>query len=631
MRIILSFLILQLLSSCTGFNVKEETESQKLILELYEKAKDDETPFEQRKDNINEALDLISQNDSLKAALLYSKCNIHFSLKEYDSLFYFGNTLRQIAPDSSTYLSLGKYEHLLAYYHENILFDIDSAFYYNNSAKNYFLKVPDSSRAVKRILRQAILQNISNDFFGAKETLTEALPYLAKNERAEIYGELGDNNSMLLNLSGAITYYKLAIQTSRNEKDVLGYKNNLATTFTKNKDFVAAIKLLRSLLKDTLLEKHPSTYARVLDNLSYAQLKNGMDITEQDFLKSLTIRKRKNDKRGQIASYTHLGEYFLKTDPMIAARYLDTVLQISKQLKIPQAEQDALKFMMKLQSKNTAIRNRYIFLQDSLYQVGLKVKTQFAKMKYDDEQKQLSILKLEAEKERKNAELAKQRTQKTLWLSLSGFLILGGISAFFSLRQHHKKEKLQEVYTTEKRISKKIHDELANDIYGVMTRMEHSKTFQKENTLDSLEDIYKRTRDISRETGSIDTQNFQDELKKLLSQFRNDDTTIALKGFNTVKWNGISDEKKITLYRILNELLVNMKKHSEATLVSVAFENTKKELKIIYSDNGEGVKTPFEKGAGLANTENRIKNIKGTFSFESELGKGVRIKCAFPI
>lgn len=637
LRIIHFLLVLLLAGSCVEFNEKEkqENEKEKWVSEWYEKARDNEIPLEYRRNHINKALKLNIQNDSLESTLLYSKCNIHFSLKEYDSLFFFGHMLRKYASSSSDYLSLGKYEHLLAYYHENIVFNIDSAFYYNNLAKNYFLKIPDSSRALKRIIRQATLKNISNDFFGAKETLTEALEYLDTNEDdnelALIYAELAANNRKLLNLTDAISYYQLAIRTSKTKEDIISFKNNLATTFIDNKDFGTATSILKKLLNDSLLKKQSTGYARVLDNLSFAQWKKDKRNVEQKLLEALHIRKQQNDKRGQIASYTHLGDFFSDTHPKKAERYLDTVLEISKQLRIPKAEQDALKFLMDLQPNNTRIRNRYIFLQDSMYQLGLKVKTQFAKMKYDDGQKQLSILKLEAEKVRKNAELANQRTQKTLWLSLSGLLVLGGILAFYGLSQRHRKEKLQEVYETEKRISKKVHDELANDIYGVMTRMEHSKTLSKEDTLDAIEDIYIRTRDISHETGSVDTKNFQDELKKLLSQFRNDDTTIAVKGFSAIQWGSISEEKKITLYRILNELLVNMKKHSGATLVSIAFEKKKKVIAIEYSDNGRGVQLPFQKGAGLSNTENRIKNSNGTFSFESELGKGVRIKCAFPL
>lgn len=637
MRLLYFLLFIQILTSCTDYagDKEKKVDDSELVSELYEKSRDLKSPLTDRKKNIQEALRLNTQNDSLEAALLYSKSSIHFSLKEYDSAFYVGKKLKAFATNSAAYLSLGKYDHLLAYYHENIAFNIDSAFFYNNTSKNYFLRIPDSSRALKRILRQAILKNISNDFFGAKETLTEALGYLKTNNNkkdlALVYSELASNNSRLLNHSDAISYYQLAVQTSDNHKDILGYKNNLATTFTKEEYYTTAITLLKTVLEDTLVEKGTTFYARVLDNLAYAQWKNGTSNPTKLFFKALNTRKQKNDKRGLIASNSHLGQYYSKLNPKKAERYLDTLIQISKELKIPKAEQDALKLLMTLQPENVTIRNRYVVLQDSLYQVGLQVKTQFAKMKYDDEQKELAILQLKIEKALETKKLTSQQTQKTLLILFIFFLILGIILAYYGLRQRYKKEKLREVYETEKRISKVIHDELANDIYGIMTHLEHSKSYPKALVLDSLENIYNQTRDISHNNGIINTQHYAEELKKLLSQFRNEDTVIIAKGLNTLAWERVAEEKKITLYRILNELLVNMKKHSGATVASITFNPFKDKLSIAYADNGKGMKLPIEKGIGLYNTETRIKNLNGTISFESETEKGTQINFSFPI
>lgn len=636
-RLGLLFSLIFLLSCNDTVNTPFENPNSKDLYKIYLAASDKTSSLESRYELVNEAYDKVRPftTDSLFSKLLYLKSVLHLYKEEYDSLFIYNKNLEEVAGLNNDDYYLGKSKYLFGYYYSDIVHQSDSAFYYYNQSKNIFLQLQDSSEIGKRFMSMGIIQHDKGDYFGAKESLSDALRYLDPVDDskflASTYNELGSNFEVLSDYGSAIEYYLRAIEISPFPKDKLAYKNNLAIAYKNNDELKKAELILFEVNNDSLLIKGSNQEIRVLDNLGYVRwLLAGSDVGTQ--LKyALEQRKKNNDRRGQLASYMHLGEYNSKKNRKVSKSYLDTLLILSRSLRAPTAEKDGLNLLMSLEPQNIDLRNRYIHLQDSLYQVGLKVKTQFAKMKYDDEQKQLSILKLEAERERKNTELANQRTQKTLWLSLSGFLVLGGISAFYSLRQRHRKEKLQEVYETEKRISKKVHDELANDIYGVMTRMEHSKTFQKENTLDSLEDIYKRTRDISHETGSIDTQNFQDELKKLLSQFRNDDTTIAVKGLSTIKWGGISDEKKITLYRVLNELFVNMKKHSEATLVSVAFENSKKALKIDYSDNGKGVKKSFQKGAGLSNTENRIKNIDGTFSFESELGKGVRIKCAFPI
>lgn len=637
MRISYLLLFFIILVSCKkmGTAHDERTSSEKAILHLYDKAKDMAYSPMERKEYLHKALRIHTKNDSLEVVMRYSKCYLHFSLKEYDSLFYEGKKLTESATASTDFLSLGKYYHLMAYYYENVAHHMDSAYYYNNVSKNYYLQVRDSGRALKRLLRQAVLQNISNDFFGAKETLTEALRYpknsITNKDLGVIYGELAANNNKLSNHKDAISYYKFAIATTNDSVDILAYKNNLASTLINQGRYASAISLLKPLLADTLVEKKTAFYARVLDNLAFAEWKNGKKQQRPKLFEALKIRKEKNDKRGQIASYSHLGKYHSKDYPKQAEKYFDTVIHLSRQLKIPKAEQDALKNLMHLQPNNVKIRNRYVFLQDSLYQVGLKVKTQFAKMKYDDEQKQLSILRLEAEQERKNTDLAREQLQKILLLALSVILLLIGTFLVFFLKQRHKKEKLQEVYATEKRISKKVHDELANDIYGIMTLMEHKKPFPKEAALQGLDDIYKRTRNISHATGHIETENFLEELRNLLSQFRSDDMTMAVLGMDQVKWGSMPSETKITLYRVLNELMVNMKKHSGATAVSLRFQQLGNNLNFWYTDNGRGVQLPLNRGEGISNTETRTKNHGGTISFDSAPNKGFKVQCTLPI
>ena len=122
-------------------------------------------------------------------------------------------------------------------------------------------------------------------------------------------------------------------------------------------------------------------------------------------MEALSIRKSNDDLRGQLASYTHLGEFYSTTNEKRAEAYFDTVIQISKNIRAPKAEQDVLKKLLDFSNNNLKIYDRYIVLQDSLYEQELKVKTQFAKYKYDDKSKQESIVRLEKENALKELEL----------------------------------------------------------------------------------------------------------------------------------------------------------------------------------------------------------------------------------
>ena len=155
---------------------------------------------------------------------------------------------------------------------------------------------------------------------------------------------------------------------------------------------------------------------------------------------------------------------------------------------------------------------------------------------------------------------------------------------------------------------------------------------QSLTVVSELEHIYNRTRDISRENNSFDIgPNFAQELSTMLSSFGSWDTQIIIKDIDEINWQAITPEKKIIVHRALQELMVNMKKHSEAGLVAITFKKEAKKVLITYADNGVGIsEDDIIYCNGLKNTENRIKTIGGSFIFDTDKGKGFKAKMYFP-
>ena len=197
------------------------------------------------------------------------------------------------------------------------------------------------------------------------------------------------------------------------------------------------------------------------------------------------------------------------------------------------------------------------------------------------------------------------------------------------VRQRSKREKIKQIYLTESRISKRIHDEIANDIYNVMSILEPVAPVA---VVDRLEKIYLRTRDISRENSEIDTgENYLPGLLSLLGSTTPVNTRLIIKGEETINWNKLKAEKKIVLYRVLQELMVNMKKHSGATLVALVFTAEKNKIRVSYSDNGRGTKSSLlERGNGIKNLHNRLKTVNGNIIFDTE-GKGLKAEISLTI
>jgi len=255
------------------------------------------------------------------------------------------------------------------------------------------------------------------------------------------------------------------------------------------------------------------------------------------------------------------------------------------------------------------------YLPSNNYKVEVKVLDQSTGLSYTQSLLKLSVL-------------------PPFWLTWwFGLLIMSAlimvVYSIYKFQIRHKKEKIREIYNTETRISKVIHDELANDVYNVMGGLE---AIVPAETMDKLEHIYSRTRNISRENMEIDTgPGYLDNLTALLSAICPGDARLIISG-KTLSLNDLNPEKKFVVYRVLQEIMVNMKKHSRASLVALVFTEEKKYLKINYSDNGKGTTSQaIQNGNGLKNVENRIFSVNGKLTFENEKGKGLKIMILIPV
>ncbi|WP_281232174.1 sensor histidine kinase [Flavobacterium gelatinilyticum] len=286
-------------------------------------------------------------------------------------------------------------------------------------------------------------------------------------------------------------------------------------------------------------------------------------------------------------------------------------------------------------STETELKNNfllYIKLSDSLNKINLKNQNQFA-AKYNSKNLNLKIKTYKTENE---LQLERQKNRNIvsyiiILLSLTLILIL-----YFYLTSKANKEKVDATYKSEIRIAKKLHDELANDLYHTIAFTEHknlSVQENKEQLLNNLDVIYSRIRDISKENSFIVTdENYVFYLKEMISGFHTSNINLLINGLDSICWNCVERNKKITTYRIIQELLVNMKKHSEATLVGINFKEAGKKITINYTDNGKGAainNKTFK--SGLHNIENRIQNIRGEINIDTNPNKGFKVVFKFPI
>lgn len=519
---------------------------------------------------------------------------------------------------------------------------LDSAFYLYNKARANCNQNKDAKNYVYCMYYMAEIQQDHEDFIGSTITATETFPFLNKITDSEyvwnIYSVLGRNYYYTYDYPNAIYYYSKAFILKSDRINKLEAKNNIAVIYIKQHKFNKALRIFLSISKEKIIQQNPAYYSKILDYIGHCYYKLNDSRSLSYFQKSIEIKSKAKDQDGLGRTYYNLADYYQKDNAALSMKYA----KLSYENFTSAGNIDdcllALKFIINNSSdietkKNTLI---YIKLVDSIYEVRQKAKNKFAKIKYDSKKEKIENLKLKAQKIKNELQIEKQERRNIISYVIIIIALCLIIFLYFYLTARANREKIEATYQSETRISKKLHDELANDVYHAMAFIENKNLSVEENSthlLKKIDDIYSRTRNISKENNSVlNDQNYTVQLKEMISRFDNTNVNLLLNGLDAISWNKVDKIKKISVYRAIQELLVNMKKHSEASLVVITFKEKDNTIIINYTDNGKGIDTAkMILKNGLHNMENRIHSIQGEIDIHSEFGKGFKVLIKFPL
>jgi len=166
-------------------------------------------------------------------------------------------------------------------------------------------------------------------------------------------------------------------------------------------------------------------------------------------------------------------------------------------------------------------------------------------------------------------------------------------------------------------VGRELHDMIGANISVIMQQIDKNN--------ESLVDIVDKTIDSVRNlshalvTPLMKEGEFMDEINELCILFSSERIRIGATFF---RWSGVKDFEKAThLYRIVQELLKNAVKHSNAKNVTLQFIiDNENELSVMYEDNGKGFdykEAINNKGLGIINIVNRVRMIDAKIVFDS--------------
>ena len=99
----------------------------------------------------------------------------------------------------------------------------------------------------------------------------------------------------------------------------------------------------------------------------------------------------------------------------------------------------------------------------------------------------------------------------------------------------------------------------------------------------------------------------------------------------------VKEDSQRNVYRVLQELLNNIRKHASATKIYVGVKKVGKELKFSVSDDGVGFdvdevhRDTDDRGLGLTTIAERVRILGGTLTIDSGTKRGCLVEFTAPI
>ncbi|MEM9279744.1 MAG: cache domain-containing protein, partial [Pseudomonadota bacterium] len=195
-----------------------------------------------------------------------------------------------------------------------------------------------------------------------------------------------------------------------------------------------------------------------------------------------------------------------------------------------------------------------------------------------------------------------------------------------------------------KRVSTELHDGISQLLvsarYGLDIACENAKGNRKisEPVSKSMEAISTAISEIRRismalRPSILDDMGLAAALKSLGGDFQvQTDIEVHVSAENVGE--ALNDREKTTLYRVTQEALANIAKHSDATRATILLTRTSKGVFVEVSDNGKGLsksgKEVIVGGMGLRNMKERLESHDGSFRLNSNEHNGVTLNMFLP-
>ncbi len=201
-----------------------------------------------------------------------------------------------------------------------------------------------------------------------------------------------------------------------------------------------------------------------------------------------------------------------------------------------------------------------------------------------------------------------------------------------------------------KRIAQELHDSIGQSLTSIKLRVENACSQLKkepsklrasslENIVPTIQEAIEEVRKIVQDLrpSMLDVLGILATLRWFIGKIKTVCPHIRVKTKINIQENEIPDTLKIVIYRVFQESINNIIKHSKAKQILLEISKTDKRIEITIQDNGQGfdIKDVLSLessvlAVGIASMKERVEHSDGTFYINSAKGKGTTIKTSWP-
>ncbi|NCU05805.1 MAG: tetratricopeptide repeat protein [Chitinophagaceae bacterium] len=543
----------------------------------------------------------------------------------------------------------------------------DSAIAFYQQSGNIRKQLNDGLGMAKVYNKIGIVYQRKGEFDKALENQLLALSLFTKHKDnigiSYSLNNIGILNQNLGRYDEAIKYQLQSIEIKEKLNDNYGLAGsfvNIANIYKiKGDDKKAADYYLKAIeISRTIQDKE--YLANALNNMGTLYLKN------QDYKQalasvneSLLLRKELGDTKGQVSCMNNLGLIFQQQklfDSSIAILTSALTLGRSAVNCLPEVNQTYLALSHSYEAINEtdealSMYKFYASTKDSLFTDNLSEKFAELETKYQTLEKEKEIERQQHVIEKKN----------TWIIGISLAILLLGLLALSSYRRYKLKQeaKLQQTVMEQQqlaaaavmkaeenerqRIAKDLHDGVGQMMSAAkmnLSSFENDLQFTNADQRNSFDRIISLVDESCREVRSVSHQMMPNILLKsglanavadFLDKIDQRQLKVALhtEGLN----ERLDENTEIVLYRVLQECVNNVIKHSGASQLDIALIKDRDGISISIEDNGKGFNSAElneDAGIGLKNMKARIDYLNGTIDFDSAPGKGTLVAIHIP-